>query len=132
MVRLIIVIATVSVIFIVGLIIFIRSWGGESSPISQEEESLPSLPVTVSVNAIPWARVFIKLPQSDGFIEPRAQDFTIPPDPNQEKSNVTPIRGGLKVSIGTTIKLVYKEKEKVFSYVAWKNGQSISHDFLNQ
>jgi hypothetical protein len=86
----------------------------------------------VSVNAIPWARVFIKLPQSDGFIEPRAQDFTIPPDPNQEKSNVTPIRGGLKVSIGTTIKLVYKEKEKVFSYDAWKNGQSISHDFLNQ
>ena len=132
MVRLIIVIATVSVIFIVGLIIFIISWGGESSPISQEEESLPSLPVTVSVNAIPWARVFIKLPQSDDFIEPRAQDFTIPPDPNQEKSNVTPIRGGLKVSIGTTIKLVYKEKEKVFSYVAWKNGQSISHDFLNQ
>ena len=132
MVRLIIVIATVSVIFIAGLIIFIRSWGGESSPISQEEESLPSLPVTVSVNAIPWARVFIKLPQSDDFIEPRAQDFTIPPDPNQEKSNVTPIRGGLKVSIGTTIKLVYKEKEKVFSYVAWKNGQSISHDFLNQ
>ena len=132
MVRLIIVIATVSVIFIAGLIIFIISWGGESSPISQEEESLPSLPVTVSVNAIPWARVFIKLPQSDDFIEPRAQDFTIPPDPNQEKSNVTPIRGGLKVSIGTTIKLVYKEKEKVFSYVAWKNGQSISHDFLNQ
>jgi hypothetical protein len=132
MVRLIIVIATVSVIFIVGLIIFIRSWGGESSPISQEEESLPSLPVTVSVNAIPWARVFIKPPQSDDFIEPRAQDFTIPPDPNQEKSNVTPIRGGLKISIGTTIKLVYKEKEKVFSYVAWKNGQSISHDFLNQ
>ena len=132
MVRLIIVIATVSVIFIAGLIIFIISWGGESSPISQDEASLPSLPVTVSVNAIPWARVFIKLPQSDDFIEPRAQDFTIPPDPNQEKSNVTPIRGGLKVSIGTTIKLVYKEKEKVFSYVAWKNGQSISHDFLNQ
>ena len=132
MVRLIIVIATVSVIFIAGLIIFIISWGGESSPISQDEASLPSLPVTVSINAIPWARVFIKLPQSDGFIEPRAQDFTIPPDPNQEKSNVTPIRGGLKVSIGTTIKLVYKEKEKVFSYVAWKNGQSISHDFLNQ
>ena len=132
MVRLIIAIATVSVIFVVGLIIFIISWGGESSPISQDEASLPSLPVTVSVNAIPWARVFIKLPQSDDFIEPRAQDFTIPPDPNQEKSNVTPIRGGLKVSIGTTIKLVYKEKEKVFSYVVWKNGQSISHDFLNQ
>ena len=60
MVRLIIAIATVSVIFIAGLIIFIISWGGESSPISQDEESLPSLPVTVSVNAIPWAKVFIK------------------------------------------------------------------------
>ena len=132
MVRLIIVIATVSVIFIAGLIIFIMSWDGESSPRSQDEASLTPLPVTVSINAIPWARVFIKLPQSDDFIEPRAQDFTIPPDPNQEKSNVTPIRGGLKVSIGTTIKLVYKEKEKVFSYAAWKNGQSISHDFLNQ
>jgi hypothetical protein len=132
MVRLIIAIASVSVIFIAGLIIFIISWGGESSTGSQDRESLAPLPVTVSVNAIPWARVFIKLPQADDFIEPRAQDFTIPPDPNQEKSNVTPIRGGLKISIGTTIKLVYKEKEKVFSYVAWKNGQSISHDFLNQ
>ena len=132
MVRLIIVIATASVIFIAGLIIFIMSWDGESSPRSQDEAALTPLPVTVSINAIPWARVFIKLPQSDDFIEPRAQDFTIPPDPNQEKSNVTPIRGGLKVSIGTTIKLVYKEKEKVFSYAAWKNGQSISHDFLNQ
>ncbi len=132
MVRLIIVIATVSVIFIAGLIIFIISWDGESSPSSQDEESLTSLPVAVSINAIPWARVFIKLPQGDDFIEPRAQDFAISPAPNREKSNVTPIRGGLKVPIGTTIKLVYKEKEKVFSYEAWKNGLSISHDFLNQ
>ena len=132
MVRLIIVIATASVIFIAGLIIFIMSWDGESSPRSQDEAALTPLPVTVSINAIPWARVFIKLPQSDDFIEPRAQDFTIPPEPNQEKSNVTPIRGSLKVPIGTTIKLVYKEKEKIFSYDAWKNGQSISHDFLNQ
>ena len=132
MVRLIVVVATVAVIFIVGLIIFIISWGGESSPISQDEVSLTPLPVTVSINAIPWARVFIKLPQADDFIEPRAQDFTISPAPNQEKSNVTPIRGGLKVPIGTTIRLVYKEQEKVFSYEAWKNGQSISHDFLNQ
>lgn len=95
-------------------------------------EFLTSLPVAVSINAIPWASVFIRLPQADDFIEPRAQDFTILPDPNQEKSNVTPIRGNLKVPIGTTIKLVYKEKEKVFSYEAWKNGESISHDFLNQ
>ena len=132
MVRLIIVIATVSVIVITGLIIFIISWGGESSPIFQDEESLPSLPVTVSVNAIPWAKVFIKLPESDGFIEPRAQDFTIQPGPNQKNSNVTPIRGGLKVPIGTTIKLVYETKEKSFPYEAWKNKKTISYDFLNQ
>ena len=132
MVRLIIVIATVSVIFIAGLIIFIISWGGESSPISQDEASLPSLPVTVSINAIPWAKVFIKLPESDGFIEPRAQDFTIQPAPNQKNSNITPIRGGLKVPIGTTIKLVYQAQEMSFPYEAWKDEKTISHDFLNQ
>ena len=132
MVRLIIVIAAVIVIFVAGLIVFIISWGGESSPISQDEESLPSLPVTVSINAIPWARVFIKMPESDDFIEPGAQDFAIPPDPNQKQSNITPIRGGLKVPIGTTIKLVYEEKEKIFPYEAWKDEKAISYDFLNQ
>ena len=132
MVRLIIVIATVSVIFIAGLIVFIISWGGGSSPISQDAESLLSLPVTVSINAIPWAKVFIKLPESDGFIEPRAQDFTIPPEPDQQKSNVTPIRGGLKIPIGTTIKLVYKDQEEIFSYEVWKDKKTISYDFLNQ
>lgn len=132
MLRLIIVIATLSAIVITGLIIFIISWGGESSPISQDEEFLPSLPVTVSINAIPWAKVFIKLPESDGFIEPRAQDFTIQPGPTQKNSNVTPIRGGLKVPIGTTIKLVYETKEKSFPYEVWKNKKTISYDFLNQ
>ena len=132
MVRLIIAVAIVSVIFIAGLIIFIISWGGESSPRSQDEVSLTALSVTVSINAIPWARVFIKLPQGDDFIEPRAQDFTIQPEPNQKNSNVTPIRGGLQIPIGTVIKLVYEDQEKIFSYEAWKNGQSISHDFLNQ
>ena len=131
MIRLIIVIAIVVVIFITGLIIFLISWGGESSPISQDEESL-ILPVTVSVNATPWARVFIKLPESDDFIEPRAQDFAMPPDPNQNNSNITPIRGGLKVPVGTTIKLVYEEKDKIFPYEAWKAEKTISYDFLNQ
>ena len=109
------------------------------SPISRGQKSLPPRPVTVpvttvpvSINAVPWAKVFIKLPQGNAFIKPRSQDFTIPPDPNEKKSNVTPIRGSLKVPIGTTIKLVYQEKEKVFSYEAWKSGKSISHDFLNQ
>ena len=132
MVRLIVVIATVSVIFIAGLIIFIISWGGESSLISQDEESLSSLPVTVSINAIPWAKVFIKLPQGDDFIEPRTQDFTMQPALNQKNANVTPIRGGLKVPIGTTIKLVYQDKEKIFAYEAWKDEKAISYDFLNQ
>ena len=132
MVRLIIVIATVGVIFIAGLIIFIMSWGGESSPISQGEEDSLSLSVTVSINAIPWAKVFIKLPESDGFIEPRAQDFAIPPAPNQKNSSITPIRGGLKVPIGTTIKLVYQSQEMSFPYEAWKDKKTISYDFLNQ
>ena len=132
MVRLIIGVAAVSVIFIASLIIFIVSWGRETAPSSQDKESLTSLPVTVSINAIPWARVFIKLPESDDFIEPRAQDFTIPPDPNQETSNITPIRGGLKVPIDTTIRLVYEEKEKSFPYEAWKDEMAISYDFLNQ
>jgi hypothetical protein len=86
---------------------------------------------TVSINAVPWAKVFIKLPEGD-FIEPRPQDFTIPPEPNEKNSNVTPIRGGLKVPIGTTIKLVYGNKEKAFPYETWKGGEPISHDFLNQ
>ena len=45
MVRLIIAIATVGVIFIAGLIVFIISWGGESFPNSQAEESLTPLPI---------------------------------------------------------------------------------------
>ena len=128
MVRLIIVIATVGVIFIAGLIIFIISWGGESSPISHDEESLPLLPVTVSINAIPWAKVFIKLPESDDFIEPRAEDYTRTPESN--RTNVTPMR--VRVPVDTTIRLVYEENEKIFPYEVWKDEKTISHDFLNQ
>lgn len=133
MVRLVIIIAVVIVIVIVGLIVFMIYWGEESSPIPQKPLP-PPIPVTgpVSINAIPWARVFIKLPQGNDFIEPRVQDFTVPPNPNGKNSNVTPIRGNLKVPIGTTIKLIYKEQEKIFLYEAWKDGKTISHDFLNQ
>ena len=123
MVRLIVIVAIAIVIGIAGLIIFIVSWEGEPS--------LPQ-PVPVSINAIPWARVFIKLPQGDDFIEPRGQDFTIPPEPNNRNANVTPIQGSLKVPVGTTIKLVYQEKEKIFPYDVWKDGKTISHDFLSQ
>ena len=86
--------------------------------------------VSVFVNAVPWAEVFIKLPGADHFIIPRREHFTIPPSPDGEKPNVTPIRGGLKVPVGTTIKLEYGDKEKTFSYEAWKTGKTISHDFM--
>lgn len=118
MVRLVIVITIAIVIIIAGLIYFIKSWGEDTVP--------------VSINAIPWAKVSIKPPESNYFIEPRTQDFTIPPEPNARNANVTPIRGGLKVPVGTTIKLVYQEKEKIFRYEAWKDGKTISHDFLNE
>ena len=93
MVRLVIVIAIAIVIVIAGSIIFIMS--------RIEDPPLPPpipAPITepVSINAIPWARVFIKLPQDSGFIEPRVQDFTIPPEPNRKNANVTPIRGSLR------------------------------------
>ena len=138
MARLVIVIAVAIVVVITGLIIFIVSRGEESSLISQDENYLPpppipaSITVPVSINAIPWARVFIKLPQDSGFIEPRVQDFTIPPEPNRKNANVTPIRGSLKVPVGTAIKLVCRGKEKIFPYEAWKDGKTISYDFLNQ
>ena len=118
MVRLLIAIAIAIAIVLAGLITFIIFWGQDTVP--------------VSINAIPWARVFIKLPQDDDFIEPRAQDFTIPPESSAKNSNVTPIRGGLQVPTGTTIKLVYQDEEKIFPYEAWKDGQTISHDFLGQ
>ena len=138
MVRWVIIIVTVIAVAVVGLTIFIISWGKESPSISQEEASLPLSPVPtpvtipVSINAVPWARVFIKLPKGDDFIEPRAENFTISPESNRQNSNITPIRGGLKVPIGTTIKLVYQDAEKIFPYEVWKEGQTISHDFLNQ
>ena len=75
--------------------------------------------VSVSINAVPWAKVFIKLPGTDQFIKPP-----------EKKSNITPIRGGLEVPIGTAIKLVYSDKEKTFGYEAWKKSKVISHDFL--
>ena len=88
--------------------------------------------VSVSINAIPWARVFIKLPENDYFMEPRTQDFTIPPGPNQKEPNVTPIPGDLKVPSGTAIKLMYRGRQKIFPYEKWKDRKAISHDFLNQ
>ena len=148
--RLIIVVAIAIVIVIAGLIIFF--WDGDPPPPpppppppeeppgtddnSSEVQPDPPPPVTgtvsVSINAIPWARVFIKLPENNYFIVPRARDFTIPPASDGENANVTPIPGDLKVPIGTTIKLTYREKEKIFPYEVWKDEKTIWHDFLNQ
>ena len=160
--RLVIVVLTAIIIVIAGLIIYITPWDTDPPrpprpekipeidddsrrfPPPREPRTArpdpPTPPVTgteaetvsVSINAIPWARVFIKFPENDGFIEPRAHHFTIPPESNGKKSNVTPIPGDLKVPVGTTIKLMYRDKEKIFRYDQWKDGKTISYDFLNQ
>lgn len=101
-------------------------------PPTQPVTTIESETVSVSINAIPWARVFIKLPEDNYFIEPRPRDFTIPPEPSQKEPNVTPIPGDLKVPSGTAIKLMYRGREKIFLYEKWKDGKTISHDFLNQ
>lgn len=89
----------------------------------------PNTLISIEINAKPWAAIFIKLPEGDDFIKPRAQDFVIPPDPGELNTNFTPIRGGLQVPIGTTIKLVYEGREKVFSYETWKDNPRISYNF---
>lgn len=75
--------------------------------------------VTVSINAVPWAEVFIKPPGTDRFVKPSGK-----------KSNITPIRGDLKIPIGTTIKLVHGNNEKTFGYEVWRTSKTISHDFM--
>ena len=122
MIRLVIAIA-IAIVVIAGLIVAIISW---------EEEPPPTQPIPISINAVPWAKVLLKLPEGDDFMEPRAQDFPLPPEPNEQNANVTPIRGGLQVPIGTTIKLIYQDKEKIFPYEIWKDEKTISHDFSNQ
>lgn len=88
--------------------------------------------ISIYIGAEPWAYVYIKLPNGDDFIKPRTKDFIVPPEPIERKTNLTPIRGeGLKVPIGTAIKLVYQDKEKVFSYEEWKRESRISHNFSN-
>lgn len=88
-------------------------------------------PVSIQIEADPWAYVFIKLPRADDFIEPRPQDYISPPGPGNKYPNLTPIRGGLKLPISTAVKLVYQGKEKVFPYQTWKSMERISHNFSN-
>ena len=92
----------------------------ENGKITWRPHPQPLRTVAVNINAVPWAKVLIKRPVDDRFIVP----------PNLE-SNITPIRGGLKVPIGTGIRLVYEDREKTFGYETWKTSKTISHDFLN-
>ena len=130
MLRLIIVITTVIVIVIAGTIIYLEL--GTDDDDDNNDDVVPPPPKSISINAIPWARVFIKLPQGNNFMAPRPEHFTIRPEPNDPKSNVTPIRGALVLPEETEIKLVYQKKEKIFPYEEWKDSQSISHDFSSQ
>ena len=88
--------------------------------------------VSVSINAVPWAEVFIKPPGTKRFVKPETKFFKIRPEPNGTDSNVTPIRGELRVPADTAIKLIYEGKEKTFPYESWQATKSISHDFLEQ
>ena len=125
MVRLVIVIATVSVIVIAGLIIYkigppgsIETTGnggpnttsGSGSPTGPKESSVH----TVSINAVPWAEVLIKSPET-----------------NEEISyGYTPIT--VDVPIEAKVILRYNNEEQAFSYKIWKDEKRISHDFLGQ
>ena len=129
MVRLVIVVAIAIVLVIAGLIIIIEPFNGPDDDVTPP---LPPQSKRVSINAIPWARVFIRLPQGNNFIAPRPEHFTIRPEPNEKNANVTPIRGALVLPERTAIKLVYQEKEKIFRYEEWKGRQTISHDFSGQ
>ena len=126
MVRLVIVIATVSVIVIAGLIIYkigppgsIGTTGnggpnttsGPGPPTGPKE---PSVHHTVSINAVPWAEVLIKSPET-----------------NEEISyGYTPIT--VDVPIEAKVILRYNNEEQAFSYKLWKDEKRISHDFLSQ
>ena len=92
----------------------------------------PISPISIQIEAHPHAYILIKLPEGDTFIEPRYQDYISPPSPNNKyPPNLVPIRGGLKLPVGTAIKLVYQDREKVFPYQTWKSMDRISHNFSN-
>ena len=111
-------------------IVTYKKWQEESIIVVDFNNDIPpNTLISIEINAKPWAYIFIKLPEGDDFIVPRAQDFVIRPDPGELNTNLTPIRGGLQVPIGTTIKLVYEGKEKVFFYETWKDNPRISYNF---
>ena len=88
--------------------------------------------VLVSINAVPWAEVFIKPPGTNYFIEPDTHNFTRGSERTGENRNVTPIRGKMRIQVGTSIKLVHDGREKIFPYESWGASKLISHNFLGQ
>ena len=86
--------------------------------------------VNVSINAVPWAKVSIELPEKTGFIKPRKEHYDLPADSSEEISNITPIPGGLRVPIGTTIMLEYGDRKMTFSYKSWTDQQDNFARFL--
>ena len=74
MVRLVIVVAIAIVLVIAGLIMIIEPFNGPDD----DDDVTPPLPPQskrISINAIPWARVFIRLPQGNNFIVSTTRTF---------------------------------------------------------
>ena len=75
-----------------------------------------TLPVSIGIQAVPWAEVFIKSAET-----------------NEETSyGHTPLT--VAVPIDAKVILRFNNQETVFPYEMWKNGEDgkeISHDFLN-
>ena len=107
-----------------------RESGIISNPFSHTDSEISF--VSVSINAVPWAEVFIKPPGTNNFIEPDTQNFTRGSGRTGENRNVTPIRGKMRVQVGTSIKLVHDGREKIFPYESWGASKLISHNFLGQ
>lgn len=102
------------------------------TPIEPVPTKTPIPFVLVSINAVPWAEVFIKPPGTNYFLEPDTKNFTRGAERTGENRNVTPIRGKMRVQVGTSIKLVYDGREKIFPYESWGARKLISHNFLGQ
>ena len=79
----------------------------------------PAPNVSVAINAVPYAEVFIKPPQSDNYIRPERPD-----------ARSTPVT--LEVPAGTDIILKYKEYEKESPYEEWEEDGEIWYDFLEK
>ena len=75
-----------------------------------------TLPVSIGIQAVPWAEVFIKSAETN------------------EETSYGPTPLTVDVPIDAKVILRFNNQETVFPYEMWKNGEDgkeISHDFLN-